>query len=102
MNYPNMSLEIIEAIHTHFKNYPDTERDCYLSLIGASRNPFILESIVIEAQEYLEKNNLCSYCGTPLESYTYNEIHTELEGHPAEIITEVYCPNCDIGGGGYC
>lgn len=97
-NIPDMKMEIFEAIHEHFMNKEDIEVDCLLYLSGLSDNSSDSIQLRHRAKERLDKLNRCSICGTKLETMTYKEFHDELDSCPYEIITEPYCPNCDLGG----
>ena len=96
INYPNMSPEIIEAILNHFKNDEDIIVDCLLYLSNLRDNKINCEKLSYSSMSELEKMNRCMICGNELQIYKYEEPHPELDGCPMEIMSEPYCPNCDI------
>lgn len=101
MNYPDMTSEIIEAIHLMYEDDPNLEVDCYLCLGAFKSDPRLAMRASIESQMALEKMNRCGICGCELQVCHYKEPHPELDDCPMEDMTVVYCPNCDIGGYDY-
>ena len=101
MNKPNMANEIIESIHMNFEDYPDVEADCYLCLTGLCHpngvaNEAMARIMARAGRNALDEMGRCPKCGTLLENYIYNEVHTELEENTMEKMVEKYCPNCDM------
>lgn len=97
-SYPNMYPEILDAITMAYNNYPELQVDCLLYLGELKDNWQRTNELSTRASMLLEKMNYCPRCGESLQTYHYNEVHTELEECPIEEFTELYCPNCDIGG----
>lgn len=98
MNSPNMSPEILEAVHGYFEDLPEVEADCYLYL--SDLNFEDCKILRIKASKELTRMDRCPYCGTLYEYNYYDEVHDELDGKPVEHICEPYCPNCDVPFGG--
>lgn len=95
MNYPNMSPEVLEAIHLMYEDEPDIEVDClrylgHLSIVEANK-------LGTEAMLKLEEMGRCPDCGCLVETVPYKEPHPELDGCPYETLYESYCPICDFG-----
>ena len=101
MNTPNMTPEIIEAIHLMYEDNPEIEADCYLCLTEIVSNRDYATQLSNKAFDRLEEMDRCPYCGELMQIHHYKEPHYELDGCPMEDMTEVYCPNCDIGGVDY-
>lgn len=93
---PNMSVEIIEAIHQMYEDHPDVEADCYLALIHPTET--MLTGLSNRAQDGLDNMRRCRVCGTPLDFHTVRVYHDELENKPIEYLTLPYCPVCDVEG----
>lgn len=95
MNYPNMTPEILEAVHLMYEDEPDVEVDClrYLGHLGLS------EAIKLgdEARLKLLEMGRCPQCGSFLEITLYKEPHPELDSCPYETLSEEHCPVCDFG-----
>ena len=100
-SYPNMWPEILEAVHLQYEDYPDLEVDCLLYLTELRNNWARTTELSNEAFNKLKEMNRCPYCGELLKAHHYKEPHPELDGCPMEDMTELYCPNCDIGGVDY-
>lgn len=98
MNLPNMSSEIIEAIHLMYEDDPDVEVDCLLCLSGLRGNLELSRKLADVAELKLEDMGRCIYCGEQLNIRHYKEPHPELDGCPMEDMTKLYCPNCNLGG----
>lgn len=47
------------------------------------------------ASRELNRMNRCQNCGAKLEVMTYREYHPEVDAF--EPMSDVYCPECDIG-----
>lgn len=99
MKYPNMSVEVIDAIHQMYEDYPDVETDCLLYLQSLTKNQEYREKLATASYTALEEMGRCGLCGTVLETMRHKNRHTELENQPDEVIFEKYCPNCDLGYG---
>ena len=95
---PNMIPEIIEAIHLMYEDEPEIEVDCLLCLSNLRGNLELSGKLADASEMKLEDMGRCSYCGEILQLHHYKEPHPELDGYPMEDMTELYCPNCDIGG----
>lgn len=92
----NMCDEIIDAILETYKDDEEIAVDCLLYLAAMKTLPM---GYVVYRK--LEKMGRCTQCGTKLQEYTYIEQHDELDEPPIrEVITDLYCPQCDIGAGG--
>ena len=100
-SYPNMYPEILDAIHYIFEDMPDVEIDCLLYLTELRDNWSRTAELSHKAIERLEDMGRCSYCGEEMSYHHYQEPHPELDGCPMENMSELYCPNCDIGGEDY-
>ena len=97
-SYPNMYPEILDAIHYIFEDMPDVEIDCLLYLTELRDNWSRTAELSNKAIERLEDMGSCSYCGEEMSCHHYQEPHPELDGCPMENMSELYCPNCGIGG----
>ena len=95
-SYPNMILEIFDAIDIAFANEPDIKADCLVYLMSLQHDDERVINLGVKASKVLDEMNRCNICGKELKSITYKEPHPELDGCPMEEMTEVYCPNCDI------
>lgn len=100
-SYPNMHPEVLDAIHLMYEDHPDVEVDCLLYLAELQDNPYKVIELSNNAFRQLEGMGRCPYCGELMQYHHYQEPHPELDGCPMENISELYCPNCDIGGDGY-
>lgn len=89
-DYPLMLGEILEAIHNTYVDEPYVEIDCYLYLRHALSDYYDRMRCV----EKLESMNRCDECGSPLETSTYKELHTEVNPPAYEYLTDKYCPEC--------
>lgn len=98
ISYPNMQIEVFDAIHEYFKDDPDIEADCYLYLKSLLNNEKRIKELSYESENKINKMNRCPYCGELLESYHYKEYHYELDDVQTEDRYESYCPNCDLPG----
>lgn len=85
----SMSIEILEAINEYYKDDVDTLIGCLVYLNNGN-----LRYMKNLASEELERNNLCQFCGEPLEVVNYKEWHEEVGCY--EPMTYMYCKNCDI------
>lgn len=47
------------------------------------------------ASRELSKMGRCTKCGTKLQTMVYEEYHPEVDAF--EPMSDVYCPECDIG-----
>lgn len=90
-DYANMMPEVVEAVHLMYEDYPDLETDCMLFLKMLSTN---YERATDSVLDWFIENERCMTCGSALEIYTYKEPHPELDEHPYEEMTELYCPEC--------
>lgn len=96
INVVNMSEEIVEAIKEYYKNDEETAVDCLLYLAETKVLP--LGYVIYRT---LNRMGRCIECGNKLKSYTYTQYHDELDEPPMrELITETYCPQCDVVAGG--
>ena len=95
MNHPNMTSEIIEAIHFMYEDNPELEVDCYLCLAASEIDSKLAMKLSDAAQVAIEEMGRCAICGCKMEKYSYKEFHPELEDNSYEIVTDVYCPHCD-------
>lgn len=84
MRKPNMSPEVLEAIHLMFEDYPDIEADCYLYLSALNKDNYLLSYLSDQAKNELNRMNRCVVCGD------------ELDYRDKKNVNEWYCPNCDI------
>lgn len=92
-----MHNEVVEAVIEHYKGIDeDIAADCLVYLSSLKHL-----QLSVAATMALESMGRCYNCGCKLLSYTHKEVHDELEEKPEEIITEIYCPQCDIRTGGY-
>lgn len=98
MQTPNMVPEIIEAIHLMYEDNPDVEVDCLLCLSGLRGNLELGSRLAEASESKLEDIGRCIYCGELLKVHHYKEPHPELDGCPMEDMTELCCPNCNLGG----
>lgn len=88
----DMHNEVIEAVVEQYKGADeDIAADCLVYLSSLKCLP-----LAVYAQVQLDAMGRCSVCGCKLERYTHRELHTELDEPCYEMLTEVYCPNCDI------
>lgn len=99
--YPDMSSEVLEAVHLMYEDHPEVEVDCLLYLSGLMDDSRQVGQLSSCAANKLEEMGRCTNCGELLQVHHYKEPHPELDGCPMEEMTEVYCPNCDIGGVDY-
>lgn len=84
MRKPNMTPEVLEAIHLMFEDYPDIEADCYLYLSALNTDNYLLFYLSDQAKNELNRMNRCVVCGD------------ELEYRDEKNVNEWYCPNCNI------
>lgn len=91
MNIPDMTSEVLDAVHQMYEDYPDVEIDCYRFLGNLTTQ--LQQSLSYQACQELRDRGLCHYCGEPLVTYHYTEIHRELDGCPKEDMYEVVCGN---------
>lgn len=101
-SYPNMYPEVLEAIHFMYEDHPDVEVDCLLYLSELRDNWPRTDELSNQAVSKLEEMGRCPSCGEPMQYYRYQQPHPELDGCPMERMSELCCPNCDIGGERYC
>lgn len=88
----DMHNEVVEAVVEHYKGADeDIAADCLVYLSSLKCLP-----LAVYAQVQLDAMGRCDVCGCKLERYTHRELHTELDEPCYEMLTEVYCPNCDI------
>ena len=97
--YPDMSYEVLEAIHLMYEDYPSIEVDCLLFLSRLMDDSRQVRQLSSYATKKLEDMERCANCGEPLQYYHYKEPHPELEGCPMEDICVLICPTCDLKGG---
>lgn len=89
--YPNMIVELFDAIHETYVDYPEVEADTYLYLIGLKG---MGHPVGQKAMEVLNEMGRCYYCGNLLEERT---IATECDyDYPTEVEVIQYCPTCDV------
>ena len=100
-SYPNMHPEVLDAIHLMYEDHPDVEVDCLLYLTELRDNWTRTDELSNQAFDKLEEMGRCPYCGELMQYHHYQEPHPELDECPMENMSELYCPNCDIGGDGY-
>lgn len=98
MTLPNMYPEVLEAIHLAHEDNLDLEIDCLLYLVSLRDNWSRCAELSNKAGDALQDMGRCPNCGSEMAYHHYTETHTELDGNPVEHLTEVYCPECDIGG----
>lgn len=91
-NVLNFSREIIDLICDDFKDDERLVIDVLRYLYYTSTDDKMKEQIVMILNDY----QYCLECGNKLETYTYEEPHTELNPIAYEIMTDVYCPVCDF------
>lgn len=92
-----MHNEVIEAVLEYYKNDEDMAVDCLVWLTSLKHI-----SLAFKAAEALDDMGRCSTCGCKLQSCTHQEYHSEVDEPPFyEIVTDWYCPQCDIRSGGY-
>ena len=92
-----MYNEVVEAVVDYYSHNKDMAADClvYLAQLKNMR-------LAVAATRELENMNKCPRCGGMLETYTHQVYHSEVDAPPQyEMVTEVYCPRCDIRRGGY-
>lgn len=94
--YPNMSSEVLEAVHLMYEDHPDVEVDCLLYLSGLMDDSRQVSKLSLAAIDVLEDMGRCGCCGELLQAHHYQEPHPELDGCPMEDMVEWYCPHCDI------
>ena len=97
-SYPNMVLEIIEAIHLMYEDDPDIEADCLLCLSNLRDNINLSNTFANLAEFKLMDMGRCIHCGELMKMKKFYEPHPELDGCPIENLYEPYCPNCDFRG----
>ena len=97
--YPDMSSEVLEAVHLMYEDHLEVEVDCLLYLSGLMDTNRQVGQLSIAAIDKLEDMGRCGCCGELLQAHHYKEYHHELDGCFMEDMVEWYCPNCDIGGG---
>ena len=99
MTSPNMEFEVLDAIHSAYKNEPDIEIDylLYLGHLFDNNSIVKLTQLADESLKCLDSMGRCTRCGTPLESYTYKEYHNETDDFCYEELVDWYCPHCDLG-----
>lgn len=89
----NMYDEVVEAVSVYYDDNQDMAADCliYLASLKDMR-------LAVAATRELEAMRRCPTCGCRLESYTHQLYHPEVDEPPQyETVTEIYCPQCDIG-----
>lgn len=67
--------------------------DCLLDILHL--NAFDLKATVDAASDELDRMGRCKNCGTKLEIMTYREYHSEVDAF--EPMSDIYCPECDMG-----
>ena len=89
----DMHDEVVEAVVEHYKGADeDIAADCLVYLESLKCLP-----LAIHSQIALDDMGRCATCGCKLATYTHKEYHGEVDEPPYyEILTDVYCPNCDI------
>ena len=88
----DMHDEVVEAVVEHYKDVEeDVAADCLVYLSSLKVLP-----LAYTAETALESMGRCPVCGSKLATYTYRELHTELDEPFYETLTDLYCPNCDI------
>lgn len=50
MRKPNMTPEVLEAIHLMFEDYPNIEADCYLYLSALNTDNYLLSYLSDQAK----------------------------------------------------
>lgn len=94
----DMHDEVVEAVVEQYKGTDeDIAADCLVYLAS-----FKDMRLAYAATRELEDMSRCPECGSKLESYTHRVYHSEVDEPPQyELVTEIYCPRCDIRTGGY-
>ena len=90
-DFPNMTSEVVEAIHMMFEDYPDIETDCYLFMQGLLDRANMNTASV---DKELQRMGRCEKCGTLLEIQNFRYLD---KNDNIVIEKELYCPMCDIG-----
>jgi hypothetical protein len=90
-NVEDLHKEIIESIVTYFANDEDTLIQCLRYLYYNTEDDLLKKEVI----ENISERNYCIECGTKLITYTWDEIHTELEYNNREPMFAEYCPYCD-------
>lgn len=87
----NFSREIIDTLCEDFKDDEQLVMDILRYLYYTSTDDKMKSQIVDIFDDY----QYCLTCGSKLETYTYEEPHTELNPTAYEIMTDMFCPICD-------
>ena len=95
MRVPNMTSELLEAVHYWFEDNPEVEIDVLVFLANLGCDKLKLAMLSMRAEQELVNKDRCPRCGCPMEYETHREWHSEVEGY--EPVTERYCPQCDRG-----
>lgn len=80
--------DIISAI----KNTIENEEEYVDVLLTIANNNAELKN---SATDELDRMGRCRNCGTKLQTMTYREYHPEVDAF--EPMSDIYCPECDIG-----
>ena len=92
MPIPNMTPEVIDAVHLMYEDDPDVEADCYSylqKLVGSGYEG----QLKAYATTALSEMDRCTICGEPLVHSSRKEWHWEAGCYEDVGIT--YCPNCE-------
>lgn len=90
-NEENFSTEIIDLICDLWNDDERLVMDALRYLYYTTTDDNMKSQIVDIFNDY----EYCLECGSKLETYTYEEAHTELNPIAYETMTDVYCPICD-------
>lgn len=90
-----MHHEVIEAVVEYYKDDEELMAQC-LAYLHSIR----VFSLACCAAIKLQDMGRCPRCGCKLGKCTHKEYHSEVDEPPRyEIITEEYCPECDVKTG---
>ncbi|HBJ1650906.1 TPA: hypothetical protein LA460_000125 [Clostridium botulinum] len=91
--------ELIQAIKSYYNNDLKITTEEINELIGKIlNNPRnFTYNLSRELEEFCNKENICSNCGTELKTTTYDEYRGEYLGkYSFERVTYNKCPNCGL------
>lgn len=92
--FPNMSIEVLEAVEEKFKNDEEILIDCLVYLAHLGDEITQVNGVEYKAMDALQRMERCPHCGTKYEVMYYKEYHPEVDAY--EDMADMYCPNCDI------
>ena len=87
----NFSTEIISVLEEDFSDDEELIKDMLFYLYHTTTDDNMQSQIV----DWFNSNGYCIECGTKLITYTWDEIHTELEYDNREPMLAQFCPICD-------